>query len=113
LNAFAALEAKTRTAVREQIIAAVVNDGKKKEKKIPETSLYRLADVEMHLPVEIPEYTDFFCSLEHCRNVSPLLSYLVQGSYVGRRYPSQDLYVGCRHSSQDIYLVISMSASPL
>jgi fumarylacetoacetase len=73
LNAFAALEAKTRTAVREQIIAAVVNDGnekEKKKKKIPETSLYRLADVQMHLPVEIPEYTDFFCSLEHCRNVS-------------------------------------------
>lgn len=23
----------------------------------------------MHLPVAIPEYTDFFCSLEHCNNV--------------------------------------------
>ena len=23
----------------------------------------------MHLPVSIPEYTDFFCSLEHCSNV--------------------------------------------
>ena len=26
----------------------------------------------MHLPVTIPEYTDFFCSLEHCSNVSYL-----------------------------------------
>ncbi|OQV02205.1 hypothetical protein CLAIMM_07440 isoform 2 [Cladophialophora immunda] len=26
----------------------------------------------MHLPVAIPEYTDFFCSLEHCTNCMPI-----------------------------------------
>ncbi|ETI27211.1 fumarylacetoacetase [Cladophialophora carrionii CBS 160.54] len=67
LNAFAALEAKTRTAAREQIISAV------KDGKVPETCLHMLADVTMHLPVVIPEYTDFFCSLEHCKNCAPMM----------------------------------------
>ncbi len=63
LNAFAALPAKARTIAREQIITAV------KDGKIPESSLHKLADVKLHLPVNIPDYTDFFCSLEHCQNV--------------------------------------------
>ena len=63
MNAFAALPAKTRTITREQIISAA------KDGKIPESSLRKLADVKLHLPVAIPDYTDFFCSLEHCQNV--------------------------------------------
>jgi fumarylacetoacetase len=52
--------------VREQIISAA------KDGKIPDAALHRLSEVTMHLPVSIPEYTDFFCSLEHCINVSVL-----------------------------------------
>ncbi|KAJ9605801.1 hypothetical protein H2200_009650 [Cladophialophora chaetospira] len=67
LNAFAALPAKTRTVAREEIISAA------KDGKIPESSLYKLADVKMHLPVNVPDYTDFFCSLEHCQNCAPMM----------------------------------------
>jgi fumarylacetoacetase len=71
LNAFAALPARSRTAAREQIISAA-RDG-----KIPQSSLHKLAEVKMHLPVFIPGYTDFFCSLEHCSNVSNWPSHVV------------------------------------
>lgn len=64
LNAFAALGAASRKKTREQIISAA------KDGKIPDSSLHKLTDVKMHLPVDIPDYTDFTTSLEHCQNVS-------------------------------------------
>lgn len=64
LNSFAALPATTRTAVREQIIAGC------KDGKIPSECLHKLTGVKTHLPVYVPGYTDFYCSLEHCQNVS-------------------------------------------
>lgn len=64
LNAFAALPAKTRTAVREQLISAL------KDGSLPEEIAHKLSEIQSHLPVNIPGYTDFFCSLEHCQNVS-------------------------------------------
>ncbi|KIW88388.1 fumarylacetoacetase [Cladophialophora bantiana CBS 173.52] len=66
LNKFAALPAKTRSAARDQIISAC------KDGKIPDSGLHKLSEVKMHLPVAIPEYTDFFCSLEHCTNCMPI-----------------------------------------
>ena len=49
--------------MREQIISAA------KDEKIRESALHKLTEVKMHLPMAIPGYTDFFCSLEHCTNV--------------------------------------------
>ncbi|KIX07964.1 fumarylacetoacetase [Rhinocladiella mackenziei CBS 650.93] len=66
LNAFAALPAKIRTSVREQIISAWENGN------LTPDCLHQLTSVKMHLPVDIPGYTDFFCSLEHCQNCAPM-----------------------------------------
>ena len=50
--------------MREQLISAL------KDGSLPEEIAYKLSEVQLHLPVNIPGYTDFFCSLEHCQNVS-------------------------------------------
>lgn len=63
LNAFAQLPASVRTATREHIITAF------EDRSIPKDCARPLSSVQMHLPMLIPEYTDFLCSLEHCQNV--------------------------------------------
>ncbi|KAH7304248.1 hypothetical protein B0I35DRAFT_454762 [Stachybotrys elegans] len=66
LNSFAALERETRRAVR----AALQLDIQ--DELIPPHCLVKLADVTMHLPFSIGGYSDFYCSLEHVQNCSPL-----------------------------------------
>ncbi|KAH7133861.1 hypothetical protein EDB81DRAFT_727357, partial [Dactylonectria macrodidyma] len=66
LNTFAALGRKTCRAVRESLINDI-NNG-----QIPQDCLSRLDDVTMHLPFQVGGYSDFYCSLEHVQNCSPM-----------------------------------------
>ncbi|QIW97243.1 hypothetical protein AMS68_002761 [Peltaster fructicola] len=64
LNSFAALDWTVRKAVRTHLQDAIRDD------KIPEHCLVLLSDVQPHLPMEIPGFSDFYSSLEHCQNCS-------------------------------------------
>ena len=44
---------------------------------VAEDSLVPLREAQMHLPMKIGGYSDFFCSLEHCQNVSKIEVVLV------------------------------------
>lgn len=62
LNAFAALGRPAHKAVRSAIQKLI------KEKKLPESSIEDLSACQMHLPVQISDFTDFSCSEYHNLN---------------------------------------------
>ena len=64
LNTFAAMDWKLRRAVRSQI-QRDLKDG-----AVPETCFINLSEVQQHLPMQIPGFSDFYTSLEHCQNCS-------------------------------------------
>jgi len=64
LNTFAALPQNVRQQVRQKIIEDIQNSNVDNECLIP------LWKVTMHLPMRIGGFSDFYCSLEHCQNVS-------------------------------------------
>jgi fumarylacetoacetase len=66
LNAFAALSHSVRLDVRNTIIQDI------EASQIEEECLIPLDLVTMHLPMHIGGYSDFYCSLEHCQNVSDI-----------------------------------------
>ncbi|WQF90215.1 Putative fumarylacetoacetase [Colletotrichum destructivum] len=66
LNTFAALGRATRRAVRDVLIQSIrAND-------VPSQCLIPLANITMHLPFQIGGFSDFYCSLEHVQNCSPM-----------------------------------------
>ncbi|KAF2651878.1 putative fumarylacetoacetate hydrolase [Lophiostoma macrostomum CBS 122681] len=71
LNSFAALPISIRKAVREQIQHDI------REGLVEEQCLIPLQDVTMLLPMHIGGYSDFYCSLEHVRNCSPMTANVV------------------------------------
>lgn len=74
LNDFIALGRKTTTAVRARISKLLeernpeLRDDEKAKKKV----LHNLKDVQMHLPVVIGDYTDFYSSEQHAFNVGSM-----------------------------------------
>ena len=73
LNAFMALgKGKTR-AVRNQI-SDLLEDGNQEIQSsyLKETALIPMAEVEMLMPVQIPNYTDFYSSEQHAFNVGTM-----------------------------------------
>ncbi|CRG92085.1 fumarylacetoacetase [Talaromyces islandicus] len=66
LNAFSAFDYSVRKAVRDGLITNITNGS------IPEDSLIKLDEVTMHLPFQIGGFSDFYCSLEHVQNCTPL-----------------------------------------
>ncbi|MBD0822961.1 fumarylacetoacetase [Aestuariibaculum marinum] len=74
LNDFIADGRKTWRAVRDRI--AEVFDSKnttlKNNKSHKEIVLFRLDEIEMQLPVEVGDYTDFYSSMEHATNVGTM-----------------------------------------
>ncbi|KAK4508624.1 hypothetical protein PRZ48_002363 [Zasmidium cellare] len=64
LNTFAALPSSTRRSIRTHIQSAL------KDHKIPPSVLVPLKDVNPHLPMSIPGFSDFYTSLDHCKNCS-------------------------------------------
>lgn len=74
LNYFIADGRKTWRLVRNRIaeIFDSNNDVLKANKKNKETVLFRLDEIEMQLPVQIGDYTDFYSSIEHATNVGTM-----------------------------------------
>ncbi|EME48928.1 hypothetical protein DOTSEDRAFT_19422 [Dothistroma septosporum NZE10] len=68
LNSFAALPWNTRKAVREQL-QTELKDG-----KVPSSCLLHLRDAKVHLPMQMGGFSDFYTSLDHCKNCSGELS---------------------------------------
>jgi fumarylacetoacetase len=63
LNTFAALPIHTRAAVRAILTTELVKPGVREKYGIP------LEKVKNHFPMETRNFSDFYCSLEHTRNV--------------------------------------------
>ncbi|KAJ9640502.1 hypothetical protein H2199_006041 [Coniosporium tulheliwenetii] len=70
LNDFASLPRDVRWKTREAIIAALSSKDSPlfTNRNVNEGAFHRLQDVEMHLPMQISEFTDFSCFEEHVRN---------------------------------------------
>ncbi|EGV42747.1 fumarylacetoacetase [Bizionia argentinensis JUB59] len=74
LNDFIADGRKTWRLVRDRIaeIFDAENSSLKDNKKHKEVVLFRLDEIEMQLPVQIGDYTDFYSSIEHATNVGTM-----------------------------------------
>ncbi|WP_452228533.1 MULTISPECIES: fumarylacetoacetase [unclassified Lacinutrix] len=74
LNDFIADGRKTWRAVRNRIaeIFDADNDTLKNNVKHKEIVLFRLDEIEMQLPVQIGDYTDFYSSIEHATNIGTM-----------------------------------------
>ena len=74
LNDFIADGRKTWRAVRNRIadIFDSENSSLKNNAKHKEIVLFRLDEIEMQLPVQIGDYTDFYSSIEHATNVGTM-----------------------------------------
>lgn len=72
LNAFAALPRVQRAEVRETIIKNLSSDSSPvfTDANLNKNAFYHAKDVKMHVPMDIPEFTDFSCFEEHVTNVS-------------------------------------------
>lgn len=70
LNDFIALGRETTTGIR-SILQKHLLDPKSELKDYPSLFVQQ-ANAKMHLPVEIGDYTDFYSSLDHARNVGKL-----------------------------------------
>lgn len=68
LNALMALGSNRWAAVRRALQAALVEGSATRESVV----LVEQADAEMLLPVEIGDYTDFYCSIHHATNVGSM-----------------------------------------
>jgi fumarylacetoacetase len=66
LNALMAEGRQVRESVRRWITGLLTDET---ERDLVEPNLVPLADVTMHLPVEVADYVDFYASLEHASNV--------------------------------------------
>jgi hypothetical protein len=72
LNRFASLPANKRSAVRNKIITLLQDRNSLlfSNPKINSTSFWRRDDIQMYLPMQIGDFTDFMCSRTHADNVS-------------------------------------------
>jgi len=75
LNTFLSLGRETWTAVRERITQLLRDDEPtlRDDAELREACLVPQSDVELLLPVEIPDYTDFYSSLHHATNVGTMI----------------------------------------
>jgi fumarylacetoacetase len=74
LNAFMALGKKVWTPTRDRIIQLLSedNDELRGNTALCERALFDQAEVTMHLPVQVGDYTDFYSSREHATNVGTM-----------------------------------------
>jgi fumarylacetoacetase len=75
LNEYAALGRKCHRTVRSRLIEILKEDTKhgdvlRDNQSLREQALVSLDKVQMHLPMKISEYTDFFVGLPHAETVS-------------------------------------------
>jgi len=73
LNSFMALGKATTRAVRNRI-SDLLEEGNReiRETYLKDTALIPMSDVEMLLPVQVPNYTDFYSSEQHAFNVGTM-----------------------------------------
>lgn len=74
LNNFISLGKKTTNAVHSRIskLLEEKNPELRDDEKAKVKALHKMSDIEMLLPVEIGDYTDFYSSMEHARNVGTM-----------------------------------------
>ncbi|KAF3926979.1 Fumarylacetoacetase [Dactylellina cionopaga] len=70
LNAFAALGRDARVAVRNAVLE-IVQTGSQYESDV-KSALVEMQEVNMHLPMEIGDYTDFYAGKNHAFNIGTL-----------------------------------------
>jgi len=72
LNSFAALPRTTRSAIRNKIIDVLQNKHSTlfSDPVFNHAAFHKQNKAQMHLPMEIGDFTDFFCSRTHADNVS-------------------------------------------
>ena len=73
LNAFMALSRSVWTAVRMRLFALLVDDdggdsSLKSNSALQAAAIHPASDVQMHMPADIGDYTDFYSSREHATN---------------------------------------------
>ena len=75
LNAFLALGASARRAVRSRLVSLLDADGGERGRieGVASDLLHDAADCTMHLPVNIGNYTDFYAGIHHATNVGRIL----------------------------------------
>jgi fumarylacetoacetase len=69
LNAFMAVGSSGWSDVRRWLVELLTDDG---HRETVTAHLYDLADVTMHLPVEVADYVDFYASEQHATNVGKI-----------------------------------------
>ncbi len=74
LNAFLALGKDAWAAVRSALVDLLGRSwpAGSSEAAMVERAAYPLADVTLHLPVQVGDYTDFYSSIEHASNVGAI-----------------------------------------
>jgi len=74
LNKFISLGKKTTGAIRNRIIEllSVDNSELQNNQHEKEGALLNMDEVEMLMPVKVPNYTDFYSSIEHATNVGTM-----------------------------------------
>nr|OQO22368.1 Fumarylacetoacetase [Rachicladosporium sp. CCFEE 5018] len=77
LNAFAALGRPLHKVVREYLQSVLLKSGPfpdvlEKNEQLRQSALVPLEDCDMHLPLRIGDYTDFYAGLHHAHNVGVL-----------------------------------------
>lgn len=74
LNHFIGLGKKTSNAFRQKIISLFSQDNHELQNNEDDKSacLIPMQDVEMLMPVKVPNYTDFYSSIEHATNVGTM-----------------------------------------
>lgn len=71
LNAFISLGKKKTSAIRLQLQEWLIQE-KSPLKRYFNQAFYPIESVQMHLPVKVGDYTDFYSSLEHATNVGKM-----------------------------------------
>ena len=66
LNPLMAEGPQVAASIRQWVTGLLTDET---ERGLVEPHLLPLTDVELHLPVEVADYVDFYCSLEHATNV--------------------------------------------
>ncbi len=73
LNEFIELGKPVTNAVREKIQNLLLEDSElSNDEKTKEECFYNLDEIKMLMPVHIPNYTDFYSSIEHATNVGKM-----------------------------------------
>lgn len=74
LNSFIGLGKKKTSAVRQRIIELFSSDNQEIQgiTEHKDSCLIPMADVKMLMPVHVPNYTDFYSSIEHATNVGTM-----------------------------------------